>query len=207
MDASDPPETAIEVTEIDDGVSIALPAVGVRFASPEVKFALAFTGIVAVLIAFLLWLLHGAGATTRIVFGGGMALFAGIAAFLWFDAWRIGRRRAMIDVVGEHLLITVSAPLSRHVIETEQRFIRAIGVGPSGVVVDDEPVMALRLDLTKATRVGKANKRKLVLFRERPEADLRYVATRLREALGVETAEAPAWQKDAATSRGRGDLH
>lgn len=192
----------LDLKATPDGLTVTLPPAGFKAARHEVRFALAFTGVLTALTAFFGWLTSGgAPMTFRVMAGAVLGLFWLIAIGLLVGAWRRARCMAIVDVVGPTLLINSSMPWSRQSIQIERDNIRALGVGPSGVVVDDVPVMALRIDVGKPVAVGGANQRALKLFRERDAAELLALAAALRGALGVERAEGRGWSEDAASSR------
>ncbi|MEM1166268.1 MAG: hypothetical protein AAGI30_08250 [Planctomycetota bacterium] len=202
-----PPTSRIEMVRDGDHVTITLPPPGLSFGNAEVKFALAFTAIVAGLSGFFWLLLQGASTGTWVMFGSVVALFWLVCVGLMIEAWRRSRQIAIMDVVDGHLVVTTSMPLGTRAFTIESRFIKALGVGPSGVVVNDEPVMALRIDSTKAVEVRPGTRKKVFkLFRERDVQELEWVAETLRDALGVESSSMRRWEKDAASSRAPGGM-
>lgn len=189
------------VEQSEAGLCIRLPPAGFRAARTELRFALAFATVLAFLTGVFLLVLGGQPAKLQLIFAVPLALFWVGAVALLAEAWRRSRQMAIVDVVGDTLLINASKPGSSVSIQIHRDNIKALGVGPSGVVVDDEPIMALRIDLGKPVQVGSARRRALKLFRERDEAELRLVAEHLRHALGVTQAEGRTWKQDAASSK------
>jgi len=192
------------VEHTPDGLCIRMPPAGLRAARSEFRFALAFTAILVFVTAIFVFALVGKPPKLIVAFGVVIALFWAGALGLLVEVWRRSRQMAIIDVVGETLLISTSKPGSGESFQIEKDNIKALGVGPSGVVVDDVPVMALRIDLGKPIQIGKARRRALKLFRERSEAELCDIADQLRLALGITVAEGRGWREDAASSRAPG---
>ncbi len=197
------PRPALNITQNTDGLTIFLPAPGFRGSKSEIQFGLAFIGVVGFITAVFALVLSGNGmedSSFGLMAVGVLGLFWLGAAASVANAWIRSRRRAIIDVVDDALLITMSMPFSKNTIQIERANIKALGMGPSGVVVDNVPVMALRLDLRKTVPIGKKNKRVLKLFRERSNDELEQIAEALREALDVQTKSDPKWAADAASS-------
>lgn len=187
----------------DPTLTITLPARGLSLRNPEVKFALIFAGVLAALTAFFASMIRWAPASFSIPVVGLLGLFWVAVFVMAFEAWRRSRQIAILDVLDDTLLINTRMPFSKRSIAIESRFIKALGVGPSGVVVDDVPILALRIDVTKPVEVKPGTrKKKLVLFRERDEAELERIASQLRLALGIDTKDDADWAEDGAGSSG-----
>jgi len=109
----------------------------------------------------------------------GTVIFGSIGVGMFFFAWRSGRRRALIDVVGTDLLVTEqSTGRAKSQSWTRDEIARVV-VGKSGMEVNDVPVMELQ--------VWPVNGKKVGLFRERDDAELRWMAAEIRAALGPAT--------------------
>ncbi|MEM9083598.1 MAG: hypothetical protein AAGB34_08385 [Planctomycetota bacterium] len=202
-----PPSTSRATLTVEEpgSLSIALPALGFRAGVRESKFALAFTAIVAGLTLFFAFLLSGAPQSVMYPFIGVISLFWIGVLYLLAEMVRMMFTRAIIDVVGDTLLITIQKPGKVSSVEIPTDKIKALGVGPSGVVVDNQPILALRIDTRSPIEIGQRGgkpirKKKHIFFRERAEDELEWIAETLREALGIETAKAKSWAKDAASS-------
>jgi len=197
------PPAGVTVRRGDGELSIELGAPGLRAAREELKFALMFAGVLVLLTGLFALLISGAGEATGDdprIFMVAVAVGWVIAIGLLVDVVRRSRSRATLDVVGGTLLITTRMLGVRRTIEIEGDNIKALGVGPSGVVVDDQPVLSLRIDVGRTVKVGKKNRRKLKLLRERADEELHWLAAALREALGVKKVADPSWALDAASS-------
>lgn len=194
------PPPSLTITPTPDGLSIALPAPGLRGAKSELVFACGFGGVLLFITAIFGVIAYAKPAGLPFVFPVVLGLFWLVTIGLFVSLFQNAARTAIIDVVGDAVLITTRAPLSRTSIEFTAGNVKALGVGPSGVVVDDMPVLALRIDLKKPVPVGKKNKRVLKLFSERDDADLVVIAERLRAKLGIEADTDPSWAADGAAS-------
>lgn len=109
-------------------------------------------------------------------------------------AVRAGRRTAVVDIVRDDLLITrrsVGDAVSRSWHRDE---IDRVTVGPSGMEVNDSPVLELQV----WPKVGK----KAGFFAERDDGELRWLAAEIRTALRLEPP-APSYPP-ASTPPGEG---
>jgi hypothetical protein len=104
-------------------------------------------------------------------------VFFGVGIGMLLAGWNIGKRLAVIDVVGETLLFTEVAPLKTKQLEWPADDLRQIEMGPSGIESNDVPIMCL---LVHSNR-GKTQK----LLTGRAEPELEWIAAVLRVALGV----------------------
>ncbi len=92
-------------------------------------------------------------------------------------AVNMGRRRAILDIVGDALLITRAGPFGSKLTEYSADQIESIKVGRSGMEVNDVPVMELQIH----PREGK----KLGLLSQRDDDELQWIAYELRTALRI----------------------
>ncbi len=109
-----------------------------------------------------------------------MGLFAvfiiGVVGVLVVAA-RLGQRRATIQATSDRLRIVYVGFLRTHTLEWSRDGIVAICVGPSGVAVNKRPVMELQVHPRAGQKFG--------FLADRDVAELQWIATVLRQALGV----------------------
>jgi hypothetical protein len=142
------------------------------------------------LFAFaVLWCLITAGVTAgfAVGFGNGqvddglwivalvLAVFWLVGVGLLLGGYQMGRRRAVLAVVGGRLLVLQSGPLGSKRREWPREDVARIAVGPSGMEVNEVPVLELQIQPKCGRKVG--------LLAGRDEAELHWLATRLRRAL------------------------
>lgn len=114
----------------------------------------------------------------------GSLLFWSIGIGMLIGAINMGRRRAICDVVEGMLLINRANLFGVRQHEFAREDIEWIGVGPSGMKVNERPVMQLQIQPRAGKRIG--------LFTGRDEAELHWLAWELQAALGLENSVAMA---------------
>jgi hypothetical protein len=80
--------------------------------------------------------------------------------------------------VGEQLMVMQSGPLGSKRWEWPREKVARIAVGPSGMAVNDVPVLELQIHAKAGKKMG--------LLAGRDEAELHWLATRLRRALAAQ---------------------
>lgn len=92
-------------------------------------------------------------------------------------AVNMGRRRAILDVIGDTLLISRAGPFGSKLTELRGDQIESIQVGTSGMEVNDVPVMELQIHPREGKKVG--------LLSQRDDDELQWIAYELRNALQI----------------------
>ncbi len=115
-----------------------------------------------------------------------MGVFWVIGIAMAVGAVRMGKRQAIIDVIGDTLLVseTTGQRTKQHEWTADQ--IRSIHMGPSGMEVNNKPIMQLQIQPIEGKKLG--------IFSNRDRNELRWLATTLRQSLGLsrQDAEPPA---------------
>lgn len=168
-----------------EGFSITLPALGFFKGSKGLGvFSILWLGFVAIFltVATGIFTAGGSGSSAGtppaiglLPFLGVGLLFGGIGLAMFYAAVRSGRRRAVIDVVGEDLVITKQSTGAPKTMSWHRSEIDRVVVGKSGVEINDVPVMELQIWPTGGKKVG--------LFGEREDAELYWMAAEIRAAL------------------------
>lgn len=175
-----PPDTNVTLETRDDGLTLTLPPAGfVRGTKGLFGFALAWCGFMVIFTGFTVVLpLSGAssqGSANVGAFAIFCAVFWAIGAALMLGAVNMARRSAIVDVVGGTLLVSRRSIFRVRQQEWEPERGATVAVGPSGMSVNDVPVLCLRVTDSE----GSVTK----LFAGRPDAELRWIASVLDAAL------------------------
>jgi hypothetical protein len=172
----------VEIEHHETGVTLRIPPAGVRRVSGGISaVAVVWTGFVLLISAGCVCANAPWGAYPFLV------PFWGVGVGLLLAAWHMGRRQAVLAVVGDTLMILQTGPLGSKRGEWPRARISHICAGPSGTQVNDQDVLELQIHLAWGDR--------FVLLAGRGEEELRGLAVALRQALGVpaeRTTGAPA---------------
>ena len=164
-----------------DGITISIPPAGVRKGSKGLfGFSILWNGFMVVFTLILTISSvngqSGDGEAVWLMFAF-TAVFWAIGIAMLLAAINMGKRRAILDVVGETLLITRASLFG-----TKQREFRADSVdrivaGPSGMEVNDVPVIELQVHPRGGKKVG--------MLSQRSDDELEWIAAVLRAELRV----------------------
>jgi hypothetical protein len=162
-----------------EGISIMLPPLGFFRGSKGLGcFSILWLGFISIFGTFSVGMAVSGQPLGQVwPFLLGTLLFGAIGVGMFFFALRSGRRRAVIDVVGMDLLITEQSIGKANSLSWGRDEIVRVVVGKSGMEVNDVPVMELQ--------VWPVNGKKIGLFREREDDELRWMAAEIRAALGL----------------------
>jgi hypothetical protein len=182
----------------DSGMTINVPPAGLRRASKGgFGLTIFWNGLMAVITVGVIYStftgnnnLNGAGEWA--VATGLIALFWAIGIALLIGNIHAARRHAILDVVGDTLLVTRKTIFGLKQLEWRADQLRAIRMGESGVEINDVPVMQLQIHDADGKKHG--------LLSQLSNDELRWIAYELRRALGV-SAEAPPTRADRLKQR------
>ncbi|MEC9373316.1 MAG: hypothetical protein VYC34_05700 [Planctomycetota bacterium] len=192
---SKPEGTDITLEQTADGISISVPPLGKTGAKGIRGFAVIWNGLMALFTIGAIWggvnaamgkaqgpnsAWSSVGSTVGVI--AVFALFWGVGIFMWRQARCMARRRAVIDVVGDTLLINRESGRKVRSDQWSKDRIESIAIGPSGVEVNEEPVMELQIKHTDPES-GKTKKRGFLS--QRKDEEIRWIAWELRNALGL----------------------
>ena len=173
-----PEDSTIIIEPHDMGVTITVPPVGMRKGGKGLYgFSILWNGFM--LFVTIAWLFGGkqSGSDWLIILGV-LALFWTVGLWMLISTINAGRRRAILDVVGDTLLITRQTIFKTSQQEIQRDNIKSIRRDRSGVEVNDEPILNLQIRLHEGKKVS--------LFSQLSDEELSWLAAELREALGVD---------------------
>jgi len=169
-----PGDTTITVIDRPDAFAVSVPPAGIWKGSKGLfLISLLWNGFMVVVGYFTLTKTDKGSLMSVLLFD--VAFFA-IGIGMLLGAVNMGRRRIMIAVVNGVLtsrVIGIFRTVERKVAVVD---ITSIGVGPSGMEVNNQPVMELQI-----THTGKGGK--IGLLRERTDCEQQWVAYLLRQKL------------------------
>ncbi len=173
-----PADSAIRLEKHDAGLTITIPPVGIRKGAKGLfGFSIFWNVFMAVFTAF--W--FGAGGFKigweLVIIACFLLVFWSVGIGTLLSSINAGRRQAILDIVGDTLLITERNLFKTKQTEIPQDNIRSIRMGPSGTEINDIPVMNLQIRLKKGKKIG--------LFSQLTNDELAWIAATLRHALNV----------------------
>lgn len=172
-----PADSTIIVEPHDAGVTITVPPVGMHKGGKGMYgFSIVWNGFM--LIVTTMWLLGGKqrGGEWFIILAV-LSLFWTVGLSMLVATINAGRRRAILDVVGDTLLITRQNIFGTKQQEIARDNIASIRRDKSGVEVNDEPILNLQIRLHEGKKIS--------MFSQLSDEELRWLAAVLREAMGV----------------------
>jgi len=185
--ADQPGDSKVVMDRHADGVTLNLPPTGIwKSAGGLFSFGLIWTLFCVVIFGGMLaTMVFGEGEFESDLPGiwGPIAVVAFALVFfavgigMLLAGWNMGKRRAVLDVVGNTLLFSEVAPLKTRQMEWAADDLRSVAMGPSGIESNDKPIMCLLIEPMR----GKAVK----LMTGRSEAELAWLAALLRVELGI----------------------
>ncbi|MBI1336878.1 MAG: hypothetical protein GC164_07940 [Phycisphaera sp.] len=174
------PEKSVSVVEHrPDGITITVPRAGMRGTKGLGCFAVFWLGFMVLFTALggkgFFSSVQGIGAVLALV--GFFALFWGVGIGMAVYAWHLATRTAILDTVGQTLVVTRKGLFGLKQQEWAASEIEKIVMGPSGMEVNDVPVMELQVHPRGGKKVG--------LLSQLDNEELRWLAAELRAALGL----------------------
>jgi len=172
-----PADSPVLLEEDANSLTLTVPPQGIwRGSHGLIIFAFLWCGMTTIGTAFAIHsIIHGdADGWFVLLF---LLIFWVIGIGLLLGAIHMGRRRAVLAVVGGRLLVLQSGLFGSKRREWGREEIADLCTGPSGMEVNDKPVPELQVYLPKGEKVG--------LLGGRSEEELQWLATVLRRALKI----------------------
>lgn len=178
IERSPRPDNAVSAVEVrDDGVTITVPPVGVwKGSKGGLGFSIMWNGFMLFITCG--WVFAGKQGGGDLLFVAGiLGLFWVIGIWMLIAAINAGRRMAILDVVGDTLLITRQNIFGTKQQEIPRDNIRSIRRDKSGVEINDVPILNLQIRLYEGKKIS--------LFSQLDDRELSWLASELRGALDV----------------------
>ncbi len=175
---TDPPSgSRLRLDRQSDGLTITLEPMGVwRGSKGLFVFGLFWCGFMVVFTP--VWFIDPGEDSMQMLFiVPFLLLFWAIGISMLVGAVNMGRRRAILDVVGDTLLVSRQSLFGQKQQEWRAEDLRGIRMGPSGMSVNDVPIPELKIESQSGETLGMAS--------GRSDAELEWIAASLRKALGV----------------------
>ncbi len=160
-----------------DDLTLTVPPVGIRKGGKGgLGFSIVWNGLMAVFTGF--WLFSGKqNVSDMLIFGVIFSVFWAVGIGVLVATINAGRRRAILDVVGDTLLITRQNIFKTRQQEVHRDNIKSIRRDKSGVEINDVPVLNLQVRLHEGKKIS--------MFSQLSNDELTWIAAVLREALRV----------------------
>lgn len=177
-----PPQCAIDVARVGDALMISIPPSGFRGAARlSLVFDIMWLGFCLFFTVFMVagMLLDRAGGNPA---GGSLLAllmllpFWAVGVAMGLYSWQMARRKAVLVINAESVVFTQTGPVRNSEKSWPRGAITGAAVGPSGVEINERPVLQVQLQLASGKHFG--------MLTGRPEPELYWVAGEIQRALG-----------------------
>jgi hypothetical protein len=177
--AAPPANTNIQIERFPDGLTVNIPPAGVRGTMGLFAFAVIWDSAMAVFTVFMLSaFFSGKNKGDEIwIMLLLISLFWLVGVGLLIGSLNMARRRAAIAVTGGSLMVIQTGIFGSKQRTWDHGDVEAVRVGPSGMTVNDKPVMQLQIIDGGGDKFG--------MLTGRTNEELKWLAAELRAALGV----------------------
>ncbi|MFA9476699.1 hypothetical protein ACERK3_00190 [Phycisphaerales bacterium AB-hyl4] len=173
-----PPAKATALLERNDvGLTILVPPAGLRGAKGLFGFSLLWCGFMVVFTGLTLSGELDLGQTEVWAFAAFALGFWAIGIGMFVFALNMAKRKAIIDIIGDTLVISRQSLFGTKQHEWTADQLRDIVVGPSGMEVNKRPIMNLQIIPHEGKTLG--------LFSERADDELEWIAKALKLGLQI----------------------
>jgi hypothetical protein len=175
-----PANSAITIARFPDGLTMNVPPAGLwRGTQGLFPFAIVWNGFMAVFTPFTLTaIFNGKGADQAAwIVPALLSLFWLVGIGILLGGLNMGRRRAAIAVTGGTLMVIQTGIFGSKQREWPVAKIKRICAGPSGMEVNDKPILELQIYADGSARCG--------LLAGRTDEELRWIASELSAVLSV----------------------
>ncbi len=178
-----PAGSQVRVMEQSSGLTLTVPPAGiVRGSKGLFVFSIIWCVVIGVIMASIL--LAEDVKTRRIAPAIFFSLFLLVGIVSLLSAINMSRRRVVFVVADGELRLASAGLFGTKLHRWVGTDLASIHIGPSGMAVNDVPVLELQIEPRAGKKVG--------LLSGRDEDELRWIATTLRQALHLKTEKDPA---------------
>lgn len=179
-----PTGSQVIVEANDVGATINIPPAGIwRGSKGLMSFGIFWTIFVGIITVTLAVSAINDSSSLEIIPFFILIPFWGVGVGMIVAGINMGKRKAILDIVGDTLLITRQNIFGTKQHEWTRDQITSIRVGPSGMEVNKKPVLNLQIHTLKTDAKSDKDTEKLGLFAGRDEDELRWLAAVLRQQL------------------------
>jgi hypothetical protein len=175
-----PAGSQVIVERFADGLTLQVPPAGLwRGTQGLFVFAIIWNTIVTVITVVMLGVVfgNGQGDNSLWILPLILSIFWAVGIGVLLGAVNMGRRQAAIAVTGGTLMVIQTGIFGSKQRDWPPGDVEAVRTGPSGMTVNDKPVLELQIFDGGAHKFG--------LLAGRRDDELRWMAAELRQALGV----------------------
>lgn len=180
-----PVGSQVQLVERPDGFTLTMPPAGlVRGSKGLFAFAILWNTFMSVFTTIFLFAKGSQTSSGEPMFWLLIIVFWSIGVGLFIPAINMGRRRAVFMIAGDQLRLAHANLFGTKLSAWSRDELKSIHIGPSGMAVNDIPVLELQIEPRAGKKVG--------LLSGRDEDELRWIATTLRRGLRLETPKVAA---------------
>jgi hypothetical protein len=174
-----PKNTAIQIERFPDGLTANIPPAGIRGTHGLFFFAVIWDAAMAVFTVFLVFAVFNGKDNQKAIWMLPLLLsvFWLVGIGLLLAALNMARRRAAIAVTSGTLMVIQTGLFGTKQRTWEAGDVEAVRIGPSGMTVNDKPVMQLQIFDGGGDSFG--------MLTGRANDELKWLAAELRAALNV----------------------
>jgi hypothetical protein len=175
-----PAGSPIKIERFPDGLTIEIPPAGLwRGSQGLFFFAVLWNGIIGIITFCLLGAILGGDAKDNSIWAlpAFLSIFWLVGIGILLAALNMGLRKAAIAVTGGTLMVIQKSIFGSKQRDWEKGDVEAVRAGPSGMTVNDRPVLELQIFDGGAAKFG--------MLCGRTDEELHWLAEELRVALGI----------------------
>jgi len=176
--AERPKASNVKLERFDDGLTLKVPPAGLKGSKGLFGFSLFWCGLMAVFTSIVALAGIDTGDSSIWILVGFLALFWLIGAGLMAGALNMAKRQAVLAVVDDSLMVLQTGLFGSKRKEWTRDQLESVCCGPSGMTVNNVPVMELQIHPREGKKFG--------LLASRSNAELRWMAGVLARALRLE---------------------
>jgi hypothetical protein len=173
-----PAGSDVQVEVFDEGITLRIPPAGIWKGSAGLFQGGILFGVISAgfTILFLVaGIAQGGGLSGVVGTFVVMSVFWLASGFMLFQGWRMGTRESAVAVAADRMMVIQTGLRHTRQRQWNTSEIKTVRVGPSGIEVNDRPVMELQIHGAEGKLFG--------MLAGRDERELTWMATLLRQTL------------------------